>query len=124
MDNSQNVPTLSDKKDILSIGQASEYLGVSIDTLRRWEKKGKVESLRSPGGHRYYERKQLDNLFGKKYERLEPTHRPKAEEITEVTPAEVRPTQDPPKTEEIISETIVEESVFILDRPLRNFEVP
>jgi len=30
----------------LSIGEASEYLGVSIDTLRRWEKKGKIEPMR------------------------------------------------------------------------------
>ena len=53
----------------LSIGKAAEYLGVSVDTLRRWEKKGRVTPLRSPGGHRYYIREELDNLFGKKYTR-------------------------------------------------------
>jgi len=53
----------------LSIGKASEYLGVSIDTLRRWEKKGRVNAYRSPGGHRYFEKNDLDNLFGKKYSR-------------------------------------------------------
>lgn len=53
----------------LSIGKASEYLGVSIDTLRRWEKKGRVNAYRSPGGHRYFEKNDLDNLFGKKYTR-------------------------------------------------------
>jgi excisionase family DNA binding protein len=58
---------------LLSIGDASEYLGVSIDTLRRWEKKGKVEAYRSPGNHRYFKKSDLDNLFGKKYERRKET---------------------------------------------------
>lgn len=53
----------------LSIGKAAEYLGVSIDTLRRWEKRGRVAALRSPGGHRYFRKEDLDNLFGKKYTR-------------------------------------------------------
>lgn len=53
----------------LSIGKAAKYLGVSIDTLRRWEKNGRITALRSPGGHRYFEGSQLDNLFGKKYTR-------------------------------------------------------
>jgi excisionase family DNA binding protein len=55
------------RRNLFTIGQASEYLGVSIDTLRRWEKKGRIEAFRSPGGHRYYERDDLDKLFGKKY---------------------------------------------------------
>lgn len=59
------------KKNYLSIGESSEYLGVSIDTLRRWEKKGRINPYRSPGGHRYYERDELDKLFGKRYVRDE-----------------------------------------------------
>lgn len=59
------------KKNYLSIGEASEYLGVSIDTLRRWEKKGRINPYRSPGGHRYYEKDELDRLFGKRYARDE-----------------------------------------------------
>jgi excisionase family DNA binding protein len=55
------------RKNLLNIGQASEYLGVSIDTLRRWEKKGRVEPLRSPGNHRYFLKEDLDKLFGKRY---------------------------------------------------------
>ena len=57
------------RQERLSIGKAAEYLGVSIDTLRRWDKKGRVASLRSPGGHRYFLKRDLDNLFGKKYVR-------------------------------------------------------
>jgi excisionase family DNA binding protein len=59
--------------DLLSIGEASEYLRVSIDTLRRWAKKGRIEALRSPGGHRYFKRTDLDRIFGTKYTRIEKT---------------------------------------------------
>jgi excisionase family DNA binding protein len=56
-------------KKLLSIGEASKYLGVSIDTLRRWEKKGRIIPFRSPGEHRYYSKDELDLLFGKRYTR-------------------------------------------------------
>jgi excisionase family DNA binding protein len=58
-----------DKKNLIAIGEAADYLGVSVDTLRRWEKKGKVNTYRSPGGHRYFKTSDLDKVFGKKYER-------------------------------------------------------
>lgn len=61
--------------DLISIGDASEYLGISIDTLRRWEKKGRITPMRSPGGHRYFSKKELDGLFGKRYTRDEETLR-------------------------------------------------
>src|SRR3989344_5624583 len=38
----------------LKIGQASKTLGVSIDTLRRWEKSGKIKPVKSSGGTRLY----------------------------------------------------------------------
>lgn len=65
----QNKP--DSKEPLLSIGEAAEYLGTSVDTLRRWDKKGKVETYRSPGGHRYFKRSDLDELFGTKYERTD-----------------------------------------------------
>lgn len=67
----------SQKRNLVSIGEASEYLGVSIDTLRRWEKRGRIEPYRSPGGHRHYSKDELDKLFDKKYVRDEPTVRSK-----------------------------------------------
>ncbi|MBI2086008.1 MerR family DNA-binding transcriptional regulator, partial [Candidatus Daviesbacteria bacterium] len=40
--------------NFVKIGQASEILGVSIDTLRRWERLGKITVQRTPGGTRLY----------------------------------------------------------------------
>lgn len=48
----------------ISIGDASKYLGISRDTLRRWEKRGVLKPLRSPTNHRYYTIKQLDEALG------------------------------------------------------------
>ena len=38
-----------------SIGKISKELGVSKDTLRRWEAMGKITSERTPRGHRRYD---------------------------------------------------------------------
>jgi excisionase family DNA binding protein len=43
------------KTELISIGNVAELLGVSIDTLRRWDKARRLQSVRSgPRGHRYY----------------------------------------------------------------------
>lgn len=36
----------------LRIGQAAELLGVSVDTLRRWEAGGRLSTVRTAGGQR------------------------------------------------------------------------
>jgi excisionase family DNA binding protein len=112
----------------LSIGEASEYLGVSIDTLRRWEKKGRIEPLRSPGGHRYYTQTDLDNLFNKKYTRDEPTIRRKTN-IPNVMPAPeevktyVSPYQQfahdipPPPPPAAQPQTIMQQKAQTIERP-------
>lgn len=57
-----------DEKDLISIGEAASMMDVSIDTLRRWDKSGKLKSIKSPGGHRLYSKLQvelyLNDLFG------------------------------------------------------------
>lgn len=56
-------------QDYLSIRQASQYLHVSIPTLRRWEKEGKIKPYRTEGNHRRYTQAMLDSaLSGKKFE--------------------------------------------------------
>jgi excisionase family DNA binding protein len=43
----------------LTLGAASRMLGVDPDTLRRWADGGKVELLRTPGGHRRFRRETI-----------------------------------------------------------------
>jgi len=38
----------------ISIGEAAAMLGVSMQTLRRWDKEGKLACERTPAGHRRY----------------------------------------------------------------------
>lgn len=48
-------------KNLLRIGEAVKLLGVSIDTLRRWDRGGKFLSVRvSSAGNRYYRRADID----------------------------------------------------------------
>jgi excisionase family DNA binding protein len=41
---------------LISTGEAAELAGVSVDTIRRWEKIGKIQSVRTDGNHRRYQR--------------------------------------------------------------------
>lgn len=41
-----------DADDTLRIGQAAGILGVSVDTIRRWEDEGTIAVVRSRGGQR------------------------------------------------------------------------
>jgi DNA-binding transcriptional MerR regulator len=55
------------QKSYLRIGETASQLGVSIDTLRRWDKAGKLKpSIAIKSGHRYYSqadlKKYLDGL--------------------------------------------------------------
>jgi predicted site-specific integrase-resolvase len=43
----------------VGIGEASKALGVSITTLRRWEKTGKLVAEHTAGGHRRYDLSKL-----------------------------------------------------------------
>jgi len=50
---------------LLKIDEASEYLNVSCDTLRRWDRSGKLKPLKTTGGHRRYDTDDLDHFIGK-----------------------------------------------------------
>ena len=50
---------------MLNIKQASDYLGVSKDTLRKWDRFGKLKPLKTSGGHRRYFVQDLDTFVGK-----------------------------------------------------------
>src|SRR5262249_4236461 len=57
--------------DFLSLAEAAEYVGVSKDTLRRWDTSGRLKSVRRPGsGYRFYRRPDLEP-FRLEYQRAE-----------------------------------------------------
>ena len=47
----------------LRIGEAAEYVGVSSQTLRRWDAEGRLSAVRRPGNnYRYYRRADLESF--------------------------------------------------------------
>lgn len=44
----------------LSIGEAARLLGVSVDTVRRWESAGLIVSTRTPGNQRRFELAEIE----------------------------------------------------------------
>jgi molybdopterin-binding protein len=50
------------QRDDLSLGEAAAALGVSADTLRRWEKAGKLRARRDAQGRRRVARREVERL--------------------------------------------------------------
>lgn len=48
----------------LSIGDVAKPLGVSIKTIRRWEKEGLITGIRTPKGHRRFPESEFERLTG------------------------------------------------------------
>ncbi|MEK7592018.1 MAG: helix-turn-helix domain-containing protein [Patescibacteria group bacterium] len=49
------------EETLFTISQAAEYLGVSLNTLRRWDESVKLVAIKKDGGtHRYYREKDLE----------------------------------------------------------------
>lgn len=51
---------MTDRK--VRIGEAAKILSVTVQTLRNWEKSGKLLAERSPGGQRYYRLRDLERF--------------------------------------------------------------
>ncbi len=51
------------KSGRLSLGPASRLLGIHPDTLRRWADEGRISAFISPGGHRRFDRRELERLL-------------------------------------------------------------
>lgn len=50
--------------NLLNIKEASKYLNVHPDTLRRWDREGKLVPVKTDGGHRRYQQETLDEFIG------------------------------------------------------------
>jgi excisionase family DNA binding protein len=56
--------TMTDEEmTILTAREAAEYLRVSLYTLRKMESEGGLVPFRTPGGHRRYSLKMLDDYL-------------------------------------------------------------
>lgn len=53
MDTSTELP------ELIPIGEAARLLGVSVETVRRWERQGKVSATRTAGDQRRFSREDI-----------------------------------------------------------------
>ena len=50
--------------DYMTVKEAAEFLGISNETLRRWDRKGKLKAYRHPlNRYRLYKKQDLENLL-------------------------------------------------------------
>ncbi len=49
--------------DWLTLGEAARYLGVAQSTIRKWADSGRIETFKTPGGHRRFKRDDLDRFM-------------------------------------------------------------
>jgi MerR family copper efflux transcriptional regulator len=51
-------------EDYLTVGKAARFLGVSAETLRNWDRSGKLRAYRHPiNRYRLYRRAELETLL-------------------------------------------------------------
>ena len=55
---------MADQTDGLTLGEASRALGVSEDTLRRWDRAGKLQTVRDAANRRRVPRSEIERLSG------------------------------------------------------------
>ena len=51
----------------LALGPAARLLGVDPDTLRRWADEGRIEAFTTPGGHRRFDRRDIERLLAARH---------------------------------------------------------
>ena len=79
---------LDEEMTILTAKEAAEYLRVSLYTLRKMEKEGSLMPFRTPGGHRRYSIKMLDEYLEKS--RREPSRRQRVKNLASESESEVQ----------------------------------
>jgi excisionase family DNA binding protein len=70
------VPETGDGEPTLTLAAACDALGVSASTLRRWVESGRINALRTPGGHRRFPASEIRRL----------SNRPGSAPVLPVTP--------------------------------------
>jgi excisionase family DNA binding protein len=49
---------------IYKVSQAAELLGVSVSTMQRWDREGRIKAYRNAANRRYYTQEQLNKYLG------------------------------------------------------------
>ena len=52
--------TQSTEADLVPIGEVARIFGVTVATVRRWEREGKISAERTPGGQRRFNRAEIE----------------------------------------------------------------
>src|SRR6185369_4960346 len=65
-----NLKVVQKKDSLFTIAEVASILGVSIGTLRRWEREKKITSIHTMGGHRRYNLHQIELLKLRKVKRI------------------------------------------------------
>jgi excisionase family DNA binding protein len=58
-----SINSRTDRRPIFTSSQAAVYLGVSLDTIKRWTDAGHLGCYRTPGGQRRFSRDQLERFL-------------------------------------------------------------
>jgi excisionase family DNA binding protein len=48
---------------LIPIGEVAKLLGVTVGTVRRWNKDGRLSAVRTPTGHRRFRRSDVEALL-------------------------------------------------------------
>ena len=51
------------EEELLAISEAARMLGVTVETVRRWEREGRIKAVRTPAGHRRFRRSDVEALL-------------------------------------------------------------
>jgi molybdopterin-binding protein len=53
-------------REFYAAGEAARRLGISLDTLRRWDREGRIKTTRDSGNRRLVPAKEIDRLRGER----------------------------------------------------------
>ena len=110
-------PALNEKT--YTIQEAAGFLNVSPQTIRRWDRDGKITSARTPGGHRLFTSKDIQNIKAAEQAPRPTVPQPAPQVVVAPTP---QPQAQPlPPAPEVVYEApvVVEVPTFKQEPPVR-----
>ncbi len=59
----QEAPAGSEPDELLTPRDVAELFGVDTSTIKRWAQQGQLRAVETPGGHRRYRRKDIEDAL-------------------------------------------------------------